>query len=97
MEIVIGAPRRVGPPPKSGQTGGAGFVEAKVLNIRQPRRRRETPPGQGERRHANAAQDPAGGRVMVLLVPDGSNIPVDIESGKYRVFLRFAPHGNYSK
>jgi hypothetical protein len=91
MEIVIGAAPRVGPPPKRGPSGGPGFVEARVLNVRQPRRRRERPPGEGDRRHDAAVQDPVGGRVMVLLVPEGYNIPPDIDSGNYRIFLRFAP------
>ena len=91
MEIVIGAAPRVGPPPKRSPAGGGGFVEARVLNVRQPRRRRERPPGEGDRRQFNAQEDPVGGRVMVLLVPEGYNIPQDIASGNYRIFLRFAP------
>lgn len=91
MEIVIGAAPRVGPPPKRSPAAGGGFVEARVLNVRQPRRRRERPPGESDRRQADAVQDPVGGRVMVLLVPEGYNIPPDIESGNYRIFLRFAP------
>ena len=91
MEIVIGAPVRVGPPPKRSPSKESGYVEAKILNVRQPRRRRERPPGEGDRRHANVFEDPVGGRVMVLLVPEGYNIPPDIASGNYRIFLRFAP------
>lgn len=91
MEIVIGAAPRVGPPPKRNPAGGGGFVEARVLNVRQPRRRRERPPGESDRRQFNAQDDPAGGRVMVLMVPEGYNIPPDITSGNYRIFLRFAP------
>ena len=91
MEIVIGASPRVGAPPKRTSTAGGDFVEAKVLNVRQPRRRRENPPGQGDRRQRDA-QDPAGGRVMVLLIPEGYNLPTDITSGDYRIFLRFVPH-----
>ena len=91
MEIVIGAAPRVGPPPKRTPTAGGGFVEAKILNVRQPRRRRENRSGQGDRRQRDA-QDPVGGRVMVLLIPEGYNIPTDITSGDYRIFLRFVPH-----
>ena len=91
MEIVIGSTPRVGPPPKRTPTAGGGFVEAKVLNVRQPRRRRENPPGQSDRRQKEA-QDPAGGRVMVLLIPEGYSLPTDITSGDYRIFLRFVPH-----
>ncbi|MGD8958410.1 MAG: hypothetical protein PVI27_01080 [Desulfobacteraceae bacterium] len=36
-------------------------------------------------------QDPAGGRVMVLLIPEGYNLPRDIDCGDYRIFVRFAP------
>lgn len=89
MEIVIGAVPRVGQPLKKTETRG-GFVEARVLNIRPPRRRLDgVGVGQVDRRDKNTAQDPASGRVMLLLVPEGYNIPKDITSGDYRIFLRF--------
>jgi hypothetical protein len=28
---------------------------------------------------------------MVLLIPEGYNLPKDIDSGDYRIFVRFAP------
>ena len=91
MEIVIGATPRVGQPLKKTQTRGA-YVEARVLNIRPPRRRRQGPgQGQADRRGKNTPEDPAAGRVLVLLVPEGYNLPPDALSDKYRVFLRFAP------
>jgi hypothetical protein len=62
-----------------------------VLNIRAPRRRRESRAGQPDRRYRGGGHDPAAGRVVVLMVPDGYNIPKDIGSGNYRVFLRFTP------
>jgi hypothetical protein len=91
MEIVIGASPRVGQPGKKAEARGA-FVEAQVLNVRAPRRRREGPrSGQPDRRYKGRGNDPAAGRVVVLMVPDGYNIPKDLSSGNYRVFLRVAP------
>ena len=91
MEIVIGAVQRVGQPARKAETRGA-VVEAQVLNIRAPRRRRDGPrDGQPDRRDRGSAHDPASGRVIVLLVPEGYEIPQDLGSGNYRVFLRFAP------
>jgi hypothetical protein len=91
MEIVIGATRRVGPPGKKIEPSG-NIIEARVLNVRPPRRRPAGPgAGQVERRNGQSAYDPASGRVIVLLVPEGYHIPADIDSGNYRVFLRFAP------
>jgi hypothetical protein len=90
MEIVIGASPRVGQPGKK-ETSRGGYVEAQILNIRAPRRRREPRAGQPDRRYRGGSHDPAAGRVVVLMVPDGYNIPKDIGSGNYRVFLRFAP------
>jgi hypothetical protein len=90
MEIVIGASPRVGQPTKKEPSRGA-YVEAQVLNIRAPRRRREQRAGKPDRRYRGSGHDPAAGRVVVLMVPDGYNIPKDLESGNYRVFLRFAP------
>lgn len=91
MEIVIGAASRIGQPGKKVASRGA-FVEAQVLNIRPPRRRREGPrDGQPDRRYRSGGNDPAAGRVVVLMVPDGYSIPKDLGSGNYRVFLRFTP------
>jgi hypothetical protein len=92
MDIVIGATPRVGPPPHKTSSVGSGFVEAKVLNVRPPRRRQVQPPGPNDRRHDKKSSDPASGRVMVLLIPEGYNLPQDIGSGNYRIFLRFAPN-----
>lgn len=91
MEIVIGATQRIGPPGKK-PTPQGNVVEARILNVRPPRRRPRGPgTGHSERRNGQAAYDPAAGRVIVLLVPEGYHIPQDIDSGNYRVFLRFAP------
>ena len=91
MEIVIGAAPRVGQPAQKGDARGV-LVEAQVLNIRPPRRRREGPQaGQPDRRYKGGGHDPASGRVIVLLVPEGYHIPQDLGPGNYRVFLRFAP------
>jgi len=90
MEIVIGAAPRIGQPGKKEASRG-GYVEAQVLNVRPPRRRREGPrAGQPDRRYKAGGNDPAAGRVVVLMVPEGYSIPKDIGSGNYRVFLRFA-------
>ncbi|MBF0302609.1 MAG: hypothetical protein HQK73_06185 [Desulfamplus sp.] len=66
------------------------MIEAKMLNIRPPRKRQSRPPKGEERRNDRGYQDPGNSRVMVLLIPEGNKIPKEIESGKYRVFLRFA-------
>ncbi len=87
MEIVIGATQRVGPPGKKTKPQG-NVVEARILNVRPPRRRPRGPGNDQAERHND---DPAAGRVMVLLVPEGYHIPQDVDSGNYRVFLRFAP------
>ncbi|MBW1698581.1 MAG: hypothetical protein JRH18_11325 [Deltaproteobacteria bacterium] len=92
MEIVIGATAKVGPPPKKAPSPAGGYIEAKVLNVRPPRRRQLNPPGPNERRHNRSSNDPASGRVMVLLIPEGYNLPPDIGSGNYRIFLRFVPN-----
>jgi hypothetical protein len=93
MEIVIGgtAPSRsVGRKDKA-PPGGSQVVEGKLLHLRQPRRRGGGPPGDsGERRRKKNSMDPPGARVMTIMVPDGEKLPKDLNSGKYRIFLRFA-------
>jgi hypothetical protein len=88
MDIVIGATQRISDPGKKIEPGG-NLVEAKVLNVRAPRRQRSGPgAGRAERRNSQPTYDPASGRVLVLLVPEGYHIPADLDSGNYRVFLR---------
>jgi hypothetical protein len=67
-------------------------IEAKVLSVRSPRRRNQGPPGGrgNQRRNTSPVQDPPGARVLLLMVLDGSLLPADVESGGYRVFIRFA-------
>lgn len=90
VDIRIGAPPPAGKPPDKTAVGG-GTVEAKLLTVRPGRHaQRDTARPPVERRAARAALDPLGGRVLVLLVPDASQLPPDLEAGSWRVFLRFA-------
>ena len=91
MDIRVGSTVR----PESGsRTDGqtAPPVEARILAVRAPRRRRSGPgPNRSERRKDTQERpDPVGGKVLVLLIPDGSRLPAGLEDGEYRVFLRFA-------
>jgi hypothetical protein len=68
-------------------------VEARVLAIRAPRKRAKVNSAgrRVERREDGQNNpDPIGGRVLVLMIPDGSRLPEGLESGEYRIFLRFA-------
>lgn len=92
MHIIIGATDPVDRAGARGELPLGVTVEAKVLQLRPPRKRRGPPPdGQNERRAGMSGQDPEGGRVMVLLIPEGQKLPKDLSSGNYKVFLRFAP------
>jgi hypothetical protein len=92
MDIVIGPTSSIGTPGRQGVTNSGEAVEAKVLSVRPPRQRRGPPPvGEDERRNGKSSEDPTSGRVMVLLIPEGYKVPRDIESGNYRIFVRFVP------
>ncbi len=92
MNIVIGGATRIGPPGNQAKSDSeATLVEAKLLDIRSPRKRRGTPPNGTERREQSDPGDPASGRVMILLIPDGQKVPRGVESGSHRIFLRFVP------
>ncbi len=89
MRIVIGDTPRIGPSGQYSPDMGSGLVEAKLLDIRGPRRERERPPDGTERRESSENADPASGRILVLLIPEGYRIPRGIESGSHRIYLRF--------
>lgn len=91
MHIIIGKPSSVGKPPQRGG-GRSGFgLEAKLLAVRPPRRGAGDSPEGGERRRQSPDSDPAHGKVLVLLAPDGYHLPADLDSGNYRVFIRVVP------
>ncbi len=91
MEFVVGAPQPIGPPGKR-LPNQSQVVEARILNVRPPRRGpRSLAEKKEDRRNRSSGQDPAAGRVMVVLVPEGYYVPTDIDSGNYRVFLRIVP------
>jgi hypothetical protein len=90
VDFRIGGPPPVGPPAEKTSLPG-GVVEAKVLALRSPRSSADgVPPNGEERREARAGADARGGRVLVLFVPDARQVPEGLESGAFRVFLRFA-------
>ena len=86
VDIVIGAIQPTGPPvSKQGPTAGA--IEAELLDIREPRQNISGPSGKERRRQFR--QDPVNGRVLTVLVPNGTVLPKDLDSRKYKVLLRF--------
>ena len=92
MNIVIGAPPNIGDAKKSIKKHSEGFIEAKILDIRQPRKLTRTPPeGQHDRRSGNPASDPLGGRVVTLLIPEGYRIPDNLAKESFRILVRFMP------
>jgi hypothetical protein len=90
MEIVIGAIPSVTRPKDQAAQSMPGSIEAKVLHVRPPRSQsKRTYQGQDKRTNNNNKQDPTGGLVLMLLVPEGYKLPKDLHSGNYRTFLRF--------
>ncbi len=89
MEIVIGSAPRIQLAERKGPEMEGGLLEAQLLDSRGPRKRRAPPPLGDERRDYGPADDPVNGRVLVLLVPEGHRIPRGVESGQFKIFLRF--------
>ena len=87
MEIIIGSPPPLGPSDDGPRVRESSTVEAKLLNVRPPRRGIAGPSG-AERRQKKT-QDPRNGRVLTLMVMDGNTLPKDIDKANYRVSLRF--------
>jgi len=88
MDFRVGAPPEIGRP-ADGTAAPQGQIEARVLAVRPVRARREKAPERDRRRDKQRPADPRGGRVLVLMIPEGHRIPPGIETGGFRVFLRF--------
>ncbi len=92
MEIVIGATPYIGVKEKKRKVRQDGVVEARMLDIRYPRKLFGLlPKGQKERRVKRNVPDPASGRILTLLVPDGYKLPKDAGVGKMKIVMRFVP------
>jgi hypothetical protein len=91
MDIVIGATASVKMPKPKDAVHGKDMIEARILNVRPPRKKRIRRSADSTERRKNNSVDPLGSRVMVLLVPEGRRLPKDIELGKYKILMRFVP------
>ncbi len=89
MEIIIGSTPSLSQnfPSKTEPPSPSGFIEAKLLHIRPPRKGVAGPSGM--ERRGKKTKDPLKGRVLTIMVADGDLLPRDIDSGTYKVYLRF--------
>jgi len=85
VDIIIGAVQPTGPPVNKPEPT-ENTVEAEILNVRPPRKRVTRPAG--EERRKEYRQDPHNGQVLTLLVPNGMNLPKDLDGKKYKVVMR---------
>lgn len=87
VDIVIGSmPPTKAVSDKQGTTTGTS-IEAEILDIREPRHAISGPAGKERRKQFR--QDPANGRVLTVLVPNGTILPKDLDGRHYKVMLRF--------
>jgi hypothetical protein len=90
MNIVIGDVPRVGSAGQYRSDMEPALLEARLLDIRKHRKQLGDPAvGQTERREGGDGSDSPSGQVLTLLIPEGYKIPRGVESGQYRIFLRF--------
>lgn len=88
MDLLVGATHKIVDSSKH-PDAATHPLEARVLSVRSARRR-ERQTSTEQRKKASRSKDPVNGRVLVLLVPTGENLPEGLDRGDYRVFLRFA-------
>lgn len=87
MEIIIGSIPPLPSQSEKPQEKNAVVVEAQLLHVRQPRKGIAGPSGM--ERRGKKVKDPLKGRVLTIMVPDGSQLPPDLDRGVYNLFLRF--------
>ena len=87
MEIIIGSIPPLAPQSNRPLEKGNVTIEAQLLHVRPPRKGIAGPSGM--ERRGKKATDPLRGRVLTLMVPDADLLPPDLDSGKYKVSLRF--------
>ncbi|MCW7754812.1 hypothetical protein OOT00_12545 [Desulfobotulus sp. H1] len=88
MEIVVGKINELGSAGHGGAPMARGDVPVRVLKVRPARSGRRGQPEGENRRDSNEGSDPMRGKVLVLMVPDGSRLPHDLETGSYTLRLK---------
>ena len=93
MEIIVGKMAETGSSLQRGHPHGrgSGDVPVRVLKVRSARSRRPERLVARERRGEAEEADPVRGKVLVLMVPDGTRLPQDLETGNYQIRLRIVP------
>lgn len=86
MEIIIGSIPPLKPQSQKPPQGNSTVIAAQLLHVRPPRKGIAGPSGM-ERRNKQA-KDPRTGRVLTIMVADGSQLPPDIDSARYDVSIR---------
>ena len=76
MNIVIGQTNEISSAGQYRLDNEPVSVEARLLEIRDRKESKDSGPA-------------VSGRVITLLVPEGQKIPRGVESGEYRIYLRF--------
>jgi len=89
MNFLVGAPSRITNATDRTKSPKKGQLEARVLAVRPARRAEKEPVVTDRRDKPRGHRDPVGGRVILLLVPEGANLPSDLTTEQHRVFLRF--------
>lgn len=85
VDIIIGSVPAAGP--HVSKPGSSRTIEAEILNIRTPRQR--VTRREGKERRRQFRQDPAGGKILTILIPNSKPLPHDITPGKYKIKLSF--------
>ncbi len=76
MRIVIGESTGVGTTAQYRPENEPLPIEARLLEIK-------------DRRESSGSGGVISGRVLTLLVPEGQKVPRGVESGDYRIYLKF--------
>ncbi|MGC9196434.1 MAG: hypothetical protein ACP5IL_13415 [Syntrophobacteraceae bacterium] len=78
MDIIIGDSPRIGASDPYRREANQTFsIEAKYLGIRD------------NKEQDDYDDERPRGRVLSLLIPEGQNVPHGVETGEYRIYLRF--------
>lgn len=88
MDIIIGAIPPMPPmPTKLQEEKPIGPIEAQLLHSRPPRKGIAGPSGM--ERRGKKSNDPHRARILTIMVPDATALPLDIDQSEYSVYLRF--------